>query len=238
LEQREKEKEKVSEGAVDWEELKKLLDAACAGGQRVVFTNGCFDLLHVGHVRYLKKAREIGDLLVVGLNSDASVSFLKPGRPINRQADRAEVLSALACVDYVCIFDEPTPYELINYLSPDVLVKGGDWRVDEIVGSDIVADTRAIAFEEGYSTTSIIENIKAGHEHDEVDWQEVLFTYDVVEAEIVRDLLESGNIRTKEVLLKVSPFPVNIGRMGEVRIFVPHFDAEKAKELINSSADQ
>ena len=109
-------------------------------GDRVVFTNGCFDLLHVGHIRYLQAARDLGDLLVVGVNSDVSVQSLSkgPARPIISQAQRMEVLAALACVDYVVLFSETTPLKVIEMLLPDVLVKGGDWPVDLIVGREIV----------------------------------------------------------------------------------------------------
>ena len=130
------------------------------GGLRVVFTNGCFDLLHAGHIRYLKDAKAFGDILVVGLNSDLSVSRLKPHRPIIPQGQRAEILTAISYVDYVTIFDEDTPYELIRSLRPDVLVKGGDWAINEIVGSDLVSETRSIRYHEGLSTTKIIEKIK------------------------------------------------------------------------------
>ena len=117
----------------------RRLTAARSAGRRVVFTNGCFDLLHVGHVRYLAAARAMGDLLVVGLNSDASVARIKgPLRPINRQQHRAEVLSALACVDLVVVFDQDDPLHLITALRPDVLVKGADWDVSRIIGADVV----------------------------------------------------------------------------------------------------
>jgi len=130
-------------------------------GKRVVFTNGCFDIIHAGHVRYLREARSLGDVLVIGLNSDASVSRLKPGRPVNTGADRAEVLAALESVDFVTIFDEDTPYELIASLRPDVLVKGGDWKKEDIVGSDMVDDTRSLPFHEGRSTSTLIERIRS-----------------------------------------------------------------------------
>jgi D-beta-D-heptose 7-phosphate kinase/D-beta-D-heptose 1-phosphate adenosyltransferase len=108
-------------------------------GRKVVFTNGCFDLLHPGHVRYLAQARAAGDLLVVGINSDRSVRRLKgPGRPVQHERARAEVLAALAATDHVVVFDEPTPLRLITALRPDVLVKGADWRADQIVGADVV----------------------------------------------------------------------------------------------------
>jgi len=132
----------------------------------VVFTNGCFDILHRGHVDYLQTARNCGDFLVVGLNSDASVRRLKgKNRPINEESARAAVLAALACVDMVVIFEEDTPFQLIQKLLPNMLVKGGDWPLDQIVGKDIVeqngGSVRTISFTAGYSTTSAIEKILA-----------------------------------------------------------------------------
>jgi D-beta-D-heptose 7-phosphate kinase/D-beta-D-heptose 1-phosphate adenosyltransferase len=128
-------------------------------GKKIVFTNGCFDILHIGHVRYLAKARRLGDVLIVGLNSDSSVSRLKPGRPVNAEKARAEVLAALSAVDYVTVFTEPTPYRLIKALKPDILVKGGDWKKEEIVGSDIAGQTFSLPFTRGASTTGIIGKI-------------------------------------------------------------------------------
>ena len=130
-------------------------------GKTIVFTNGCFDLIHVGHVRYLSEAKKMGDILVVGLNSDKSVSGIKPGRPVNSEQERAEVLSALSMVDYVTLFSEDTPYELIREIRPDVLVKGADWNVEDIVGRDLVKDVRAIPFVKGVSTSAIIRKIQA-----------------------------------------------------------------------------
>lgn len=125
-----------------WLTIESMAEAAQthrAAGERIVFTNGCFDLLHAGHVRYLSAARAEGDLLVVGLNSDESVKRIKaPGRPVVPEDQRAEVLSALSCVDYVVIFDEPDPGDLIRRIAPDVLVKGADWPEDRIVGADTV----------------------------------------------------------------------------------------------------
>lgn len=144
----------------EWEKLRSMLDEARAKGLKVVFTNGCFDIIHAGHVHYLREAAGLGDLLVVGLNSDRSVSSIKPGRPVVPEGQRAEVLSALEMVSYVTIFDQDTPYELIKTLRPDVLVKGEDWEVKDIVGSDIVPVTRSLPFLEGVSTTSIISRIK------------------------------------------------------------------------------
>jgi D-beta-D-heptose 7-phosphate kinase/D-beta-D-heptose 1-phosphate adenosyltransferase len=142
-------------------ERKRLRDQ----GKVVVFTNGCFDLLHPGHVRYLAEARALGDALVVALNSDRSVRVLKgEGRPILSEEERAEVVAALEAVDYVIIFDEVTPRELIAALLPDVLVKGGDWPLDEIVGRQEVeaagGKVIALPYVEGSSTTDIIERIK------------------------------------------------------------------------------
>ena len=136
-------------------------------GKIIVFTNGCFDLLHPGHVRYLQDARALGDHLVVAVNSDASVRAVKgPGRPVMAEAARAEVLSALGCVDTVLIFDEETPLAVIRRILPDVLVKGGDWAEDRIVGSEVVrkagGEVRRIPFVNGFSTTGIIEKILAG----------------------------------------------------------------------------
>lgn len=134
---------------------------------RVVFTNGCFDLLHPGHIRTLEAARQLGDALVVGLNSDRGVRELKgPGRPILPEHERAEILAALECVDAVVIFDEPTPREIIAALLPDVLVKGGDWAGDQIVGRAEVeaAGGRVVSIPvaPGYSTTAILQKIRDG----------------------------------------------------------------------------
>ena len=133
--------------------------------ERIVFTNGCFDLLHPGHVRYLRAARRLGNRLVVGLNSDASVRRLgkDPRRPIVPQAARAEVIAALEMVDAVTIFDEDTPLELIRVVQPDVLVKGGDWQPAQIVGRDVVqargGRVRSLPFVPGYSTTALVQRI-------------------------------------------------------------------------------
>lgn len=120
----------------------------------IVFTNGCFDVLHRGHIEYLEKSRALGDKLIVGLNSDASVRKLKPDRPINNQDDRRAVLLALRCVDEVIIFDEPTPFELIQRISPDIITKGGDYSPDQVVG--VAKQTVIIPFLDGYSSTRII----------------------------------------------------------------------------------
>jgi rfaE bifunctional protein nucleotidyltransferase chain/domain len=137
-----------------------------ANNKRVVFTNGCFDILHLGHTTYLEAARNLGDVLMVGVNSDASVKRLKgAARPVNTEFDRASVLSALRSVDFTCIFDEDTPLELIRALQPDVLVKGGDYTLATIVGADIVAaqggQIVVIPLVDGKSTTRIIERVNA-----------------------------------------------------------------------------
>ena len=134
-------------------------------GKRIVFTNGCFDLLHVGHVRYLAAARDAGDLLVVAINDDASVRRLKgPERPLVSEAARAEVLAALAAVDYVTIFGEDTPAEVIAALVPDVLVKGADWAPDQVVGREVVeahgGRVLLITVVEGFSTTALVERLR------------------------------------------------------------------------------
>ena len=130
--------------------------------KKIVFTNGCFDLLHVGHVRYLQQARSLGDCLIVGVNTDKSVQKLKgPTRPIQNENDRAEILAALNAVDYTILFAEDTPLELIKKIEPDFLVKGGDWKIPQIIGSDFVLSyggcVQSLQFIDGQSTTSIIE---------------------------------------------------------------------------------
>ncbi len=144
--------------------LLPVLEKLRRSGKKVVFTNGCFDLIHAGHVRYLRRARAAGDLLVVGLNSDRSVKGLKgEGRPLVPEAERAELLAALEMVDYVVIFDQPTPRDLIVALRPEVLVKGGDWKRDQIAGADEVeaAGGRVliVPLVAGRSTSSLIEKI-------------------------------------------------------------------------------
>lgn len=146
-------------------ELEVTLRQLQKQGKKVVFTNGCFDLLHPGHVRYLSKARQLGDILVVALNTDRSVRVLKGNkRPILGQQERCEVIGALACVDFVTIFDAPTPEKIIRRLGPDVLVKGGDWPLSQIVGREDVESrggrVLAIDFERGFSTSEIIDRIQ------------------------------------------------------------------------------
>ena len=174
---------KVGTSSVSWQEVRDLISNEDHGiahkilsaeelnsfrkdnaQKKIVFTNGCFDILHVGHKRYLQQAATLGDILVVGVNSDASVRRLKgPTRPVNNEQDRAEMLSALGFIDYVVIFDEDTPYELIKKIQPDVLVKGGDYKPEEVVGKDIVeargGQLELISFVEGKSTTNIIKKI-------------------------------------------------------------------------------
>ena len=142
--------------AVTWREEQ------ARAGRRVVFTNGVFDIIHPGHVRYLAEARRHGDALIVAINSDRSVRAIKgPNRPINKEADRAEVIAALACVDASVVFDEDTPHEIITLIQPDVLVKGADWAADRIVGRDIVEARGGVVVrvpvEEGHSTTGILK---------------------------------------------------------------------------------
>lgn len=147
------------------EALLRRLNTWRLRGQKIVFTNGCFDILHLGHIDYLSKAAAAGDKLVVGVNSDASNHRLKgPGRPINDERSRSLLLAALFFVDAVCIFDEDTPYELIKLLRPDVLVKGADYTIEQIVGADLVlsagGEVKTIEFLEGYSTTAIETRIR------------------------------------------------------------------------------
>lgn len=142
--------------------LQTKLAAARKQGQKVVFTNGCFDILHAGHVSVLEFSRSKGDILVVGLNSDESVRRLKgPSRPVNKQADRALVLAALESVSYVCIFKEDTPYNLIKAVRPDVLVKGGDYKPQEIVGREFAGKVVRFALLKGRSTTGIIQKVSS-----------------------------------------------------------------------------
>jgi len=147
------------------DELKAISAQAKTKGKTVVFTNGCFDLLHRGHLHTLRAAKACGDVLIVGLNSDRSVKRLKgAGRPIHPQSDRAELIGALEVVDYVVLFDEAEPYDLIGALIPDVLAKGGDWSAEKIIGADIVerhgGRVAVIPYLQGFSTTEIIERIR------------------------------------------------------------------------------
>lgn len=148
------------------DQLRNTLNVWRLLDKKVVFTNGCFDLLHLGHVDYLSKAADLGDKLVIGLNSDASTSFLKgPGRPITDEKSRSTLLAALSFVDAVILFDEPTPFELIKWVQPDVLVKGADYTIDQIVGADLVlksgGEVKSIEFLPGYSTSLIEKKIRS-----------------------------------------------------------------------------
>jgi D-beta-D-heptose 7-phosphate kinase/D-beta-D-heptose 1-phosphate adenosyltransferase len=145
-------------------ELRRVRTALRRRGRKVVFTNGTFDILHRGHVEYLEAARRLGDVLIVGLNTDESIRRIKgKGRPINGNRDRAVVLAALACVDYVCFFEDDTPRALIEALVPDILVKGADWKIADIVGREIVEDhggtVKTIRLTQGRSTTNTIERV-------------------------------------------------------------------------------
>ncbi len=150
----------------DPEGLSSIILALKNEKKKIVFTNGCFDMVHAGHVAYLEDARREGDILVVALNSDNSVKRLKgDGRPINKEIDRQRIIAALASVDYVTLFDEDDPKEIVEKLQPDVIVKGSDWKVDEIIGGEFVKSMGgkavAIPFRNGYSTTDLIKKIKA-----------------------------------------------------------------------------
>jgi D-beta-D-heptose 7-phosphate kinase/D-beta-D-heptose 1-phosphate adenosyltransferase len=147
----------------DLQELKGIVQKLKKEGKRIVFTNGCFDLLHPGHIKCLEEAKKFGDVLIVGINSDQSVKRLKgPQRPIMPLWGRMMLLGALEAVDYVVCFEEDTPFELIKELQPDVLVKGGDWKEEEVVGRELVSEVKIVEYQEGFSTTSIIEKIKRG----------------------------------------------------------------------------
>ena len=148
-----------------WPETAAFVQSVRGSGQRVVFTNGVFDLLHPGHVRYLQHARRLGDVLIVGLNADSSVRRNRgPGRPITPELERAELLAALDCVDAVVIFEQDTPAEIVKLVQPDILVKGADWPADQIVGRDTVeargGKVVLVPTEEGHSTTAIVDRIR------------------------------------------------------------------------------
>ncbi len=146
-------------------QIARLCEKLRGQGQKIVFTNGVFDILHMGHISYLAKAAEMGDILIIGLNTDASVKKIKgPDRPINKQADRAGVLSALEMVDYIVTFGEQTPEKLIKQVKPDVLVKGADYKISEIVGAEFVKDSggqvKRIKLMQGRSTTGLIDRAR------------------------------------------------------------------------------
>jgi D-beta-D-heptose 7-phosphate kinase/D-beta-D-heptose 1-phosphate adenosyltransferase len=151
------------------EDLRRIVEDLKTKRKRIVFTNGCFDLLHIGHIRYLEKAKTLGDVLVVGVNSDRSVRNLKgPHRPILPEEERAEILSGLESVNYITVFDEPTPLELILSLQPHILVKGGDWTKETTVGKEVVerlgGEVVILPFIEGSSTSNLIETILKRYE--------------------------------------------------------------------------
>ena len=144
-----------------WDEISKIVEELRTKQIKIVFTNGCFDILHLGHIKYLEEAKSYGDVLILGLNSDSSVRKIKgESRPINSQSDRAHILSALEVVDYVVIFDEETPYELISLIEPDILVKGGDYVNKDVVGQDIAKELKIVGFIEDRSSSETIQRIK------------------------------------------------------------------------------
>jgi D-glycero-beta-D-manno-heptose 1-phosphate adenylyltransferase len=155
----------VSGKLKSFEEIKAIVVGARNNGKRVAFTNGCFDLLHRGHVHVLRAARACADLLIVGINSDQSVKQIKgPARPVLPESDRCELVGAMEMVDFVVLFNEPDPYTLIAAIRPDVLVKGGDWNTDKIIGGDLVKEAGGevvvVPYIKGFSTTEIVERIK------------------------------------------------------------------------------
>lgn len=146
-------------------QLEQVIADYKKSNKKIVFTNGCFDLLHVGHVRYLDQAKLLGDVLIVGVNTDASVQILKgPTRPIQNENDRAEILASLKSVDHTVLFNEETPINLIKLVKPDILVKGGDWKIEQIVGWDFVqaygGQVKSLQFVDGKSTTNLIAKSK------------------------------------------------------------------------------
>jgi len=144
-----------------WDEISSIVTELKKKDKKIIFTNGCFDILHIGHIKYLERAKSFGDTLILGLNSDDSLRKLKgDDRPINSQTDRAYILASLEVVDYLVIFNEDTPYKLIKLIKPDVLVKGGDYEGKEVVGQDIAKDLKLVKFIDGKSTTQIIKKIQ------------------------------------------------------------------------------
>ncbi len=145
----------------NWNQISSIVSELKNNNKKIVFTNGCFDILHIGHIKYLEAAKNFGDILILGLNSDCSVQKLKgENRPINHQDDRARILASLEVIDYVVIFDEDTPIDLIHLIKPDILVKGGDYVGKEVVGQDVVKELKLVKFIDGKSTSSIIERIQ------------------------------------------------------------------------------
>ncbi|WP_076668561.1 D-glycero-beta-D-manno-heptose 1-phosphate adenylyltransferase [Pontibacter indicus] len=150
---------------LSWSDLQEQVQAWQKQGQKIVFTNGCFDILHLGHVDYLEKARQLGDKLVLGLNTDASISRIKgPSRPLQDEMSRARVMASLLFVDAVVFFDEDTPLELIKAVQPDILVKGDDYSIENIVGQDVVTarggEVKTVPLVKGYSTTNVVKKIE------------------------------------------------------------------------------
>ena len=161
IQEYEKKNDSVDYKIIPFEKTEDLINTLKKENKKIVFTNGCFDILHIGHVKYLQKAKTLGDVLIVGVNSNESVKRLKgPERPINDEYDRAYLLASLEAVDYVIIFNEDTPYKLIKKIKPDILVKGKDYEGKEVVGSDIAKEVKLIEFVNGKSTTNIIKKIK------------------------------------------------------------------------------
>ena len=141
-------------------EIIKIVEKLKKENKKIVFTNGCFDLLHIGHVSLFQKAKTLGDVLIVAINSDTSLAQLKgPKRPLVPQTDRTQILAALSCIDYVVVFNEQTPYELLSVLKPDILVKGGDYKIEDIVGNEFVKEVYRYPLVEGKSTTNLIKLI-------------------------------------------------------------------------------
>jgi D-beta-D-heptose 7-phosphate kinase/D-beta-D-heptose 1-phosphate adenosyltransferase len=156
---------------LDWKKLNKKLDSLRKKNNKIVFTNGCFDIIHPGHIDYLKKAKALGDILVIGINSDSSIKRIKGAfRPINSENNRLKILEAFYFVDFLTIFNEDTPYNLIDLVKPDILVKGGDWNISEIVGKNIVEKyggiVKIIPLLEGYSTSNIIDKILKNYSNE------------------------------------------------------------------------
>jgi len=152
--------------------MKELVSQWQSKGETVVFTNGCFDILHRGHITYLQEAAQLGDHLIIGLNSDSSVQRLKgKTRPIVSEEDRAALLSALRCIDGVVLFEENTPAELLAYLRPNTLVKGGDYKIEDIIGRESVDNVEVLSFKEGYSTSDIVGKIATMAKEGKFYWQ-------------------------------------------------------------------
>ena len=150
----------VSPKIITGENLLPVLNHLRSKNKKIVFTNGVFDIIHRGHIVYLQKAKQLGDILILGLNTDASVKRIKgEGRPINNENDRSFVLSAFECVDYIVLFSEDTPTDLIKTIHPDILVKGADYTIDEVIGREFAKETVLIDFQEGYSSTNIINKV-------------------------------------------------------------------------------